>query len=150
MSVTGKIREVSVKTKKLTPLQLTLLLALSRDEYRMPPLSTVASTVLSLSDRGCIKIRAPVSHGLFVTWNRHLLKLTPYGLRSLTCVLEHDIVVLCLSWRVRNYLTVKGIWTLGDLVRRTKRQLKRMRGLGRVSFREITGKLSRMGLGLRP
>ena len=68
--------------ERLSRLQLRLLEALSATKHRRAPLRTYASTILSLVDRGYIKLHAPLSE-CFATYARHFMIVTPDGVRAL-------------------------------------------------------------------
>ena len=69
------------RTKRLSYLQRKLLEALSTKRYRAPPLRTYASTILSLVDRGYIKLGAPLAYA--ATYSRYLMIVTPDGAQAL-------------------------------------------------------------------
>ena len=72
-TVTPKICPWCVKAKgmKLTPLQYDLLLALSFTKWKKPPLGTKAATILSLQERGLLKMRMPRLGTMRLMWERY-------------------------------------------------------------------------------
>ncbi len=69
--------------EQLSRLQLELLQALSPTKYTKVPLRTYASTILSLADRGYLKLRPAPESGPFTSFSRFLMILTPDGVRAL-------------------------------------------------------------------
>lgn len=60
-----------------------------------------------------------------------------------------DLAVLALDTRTCNALKTGGVHTVGDLMAKSRAELARIRGIGKLTIGEISHTLERCGLSLR-
>lgn len=86
---------------------------------------------------------------------RNFLRLTKTGLERLkrmeeTPLLETDVAYFEPSTRTLNALNAAGVRTVGELVRKTEREMLKIRGFGRKSLAELKNLLHELGLDFAP
>jgi hypothetical protein len=73
-----------------------------------------------------------------------------HSMQSSSIALDSPLAPLNLSVRCRNRLVVRGVVTVGDLIKMTRDELLSLPGFGETTLRELENKLRTFGLELAP